>query len=281
MKPLFIFSFLFVAILGCKKQQQNGDGDNGIPAVSYLNTSYGTSTEQTMDVYLPANRDVNTTKVMMVIHGGAWAAGDKSDMVNFIDTIKKRLPDYAIFNLNYRLAFYPNTFPAQEEDTKAAIEFIYNNRNTYGISDKFVLLGASAGAHLSLLHAYKYNSPVAIKAVVDFFGPTDMVALYNSQTTLATVVGGTPTTKPLVYYQSSPINYVTNASCPTIILQGDNDPLVNYQLQSETLKNKLQLANVPYQYILYPGKGHGVDWDGITYANAFSNIQNFLQTYNP
>ena len=65
------------------------------------------------------------------------------------------------------------------------------------ISDKFVLLGASAGGHLSLLHAYKYTTPVKIKAVVDFFGPTDLVDMYNNPASIfappaaiAAVVGG-------------------------------------------------------------------------------------------
>ena len=198
-----------------------------VSASTMLNSSYGTDPLQKMDIYLPAGRTTATTKVLILIHGGGWTAGDKSDFTSAIDTLKLRLPDYAIININYRLASAPanNTFPTQETDTKAAVDFIYNNRSTYLISNKFVLLGASAGGHLSLLEAYKYHSPVNIKAVVDFFGPTDMTDLYNNPgayppIVIAALMNGTPTTNPTLYQQSSPIYFANSSSCPTIILQG-------------------------------------------------------------
>ena len=34
-----------------------------------------------------------------MIHGGGWVSGDKSDFYGpLIDTLKSRVPDYAIFN---------------------------------------------------------------------------------------------------------------------------------------------------------------------------------------
>ncbi|MBK7289650.1 MAG: alpha/beta hydrolase fold domain-containing protein [Chitinophagaceae bacterium] len=92
--------------------------------------------------------------------------------------------------MNYRLGALPanNPFPTQELDIKTAVDFIYNNRADYLISDKYVLMGASAGGHLSLLHAYKYTNPVKIKAVVDFLAQpicqiyTTIQGLPNSST---------------------------------------------------------------------------------------------------
>ena len=41
--------------------------------------------------------------------------------------MKKRLPDYAIFNINYRLSTgISNLFPLQENDVKAALQFIFS-----------------------------------------------------------------------------------------------------------------------------------------------------------
>lgn len=266
----------------CKKDNSNDTGGGGtIAAQTYTNVSYGTDPLQKMDVYLPANRSTASTKVMIIIHGGAWSIGDKSDLNAFIDTLKKRMPDYAIFNINYRLATgTANAFPTQENDVKAAVEFAYGKRSEYLISDKFVLNGQSAGGHLALLQAYKYTTPVKIKAVVDFFGPTDMVDLYNnpgsvSPSLLALIVGGTPTTLPAMYQQSSPINFVTAQCSPTIILQGGADPLVNATTQSLALKNKLVTAGVTNQYVFYPTGGHG-DWNTATFTDAFNNIQVFL-----
>ncbi|MBL0355541.1 MAG: alpha/beta hydrolase [Chitinophagaceae bacterium] len=281
-----LFGACMVAMaVSCKKETTNNN--NVINAATYLNVSYGTYAAQKMDVYLPAGRTTTATKVMLLVHGGAWSSGDKTDLSAFIDTFKRRLPAYAFFNINYRLSATPaNPFPTQEMDVKAALEYIYSKRNEYLISDNIVMAGASAGAHLALLQAYKYAIPVKAKAVVDFFGPTDMNDLYNNpglvpQLAIAGIIGATPLTNPLLYQQSSPLNFVTNsAACPTIILQGSADLLVNAQSQSVVLKDKLLAATVPVQYVGYNGLGHG-DWNSATYSDAFSKIQAFLTLYNP
>jgi acetyl esterase/lipase len=285
---LFCCILLSTTIFSCTKDavSTSNPGDAAV-AYSQTNVGYGGEALQKMDVYLPAGRTTSTTKVMILIHGGAWSSGDKLDFAAYVDTMKRRQPGYAIFNINYRLSVSgTNTFPAQELDTKAAIEYIYSKKDEYKISDKFVLLGASAGAHLSLLHAYKYPAPVKIKAVVDFFGPTDMNDMYTNaglfQLSIFQIVGATPATNATLYQQSSPINFITsNSACPTIILQGDADPLVNDVRQSAPLYARLQAANVPVQYNLYPGKDHGANWGNDTYFNAFNKIDVFLSLHNP
>jgi len=280
---------VLIVFAACSKDDTPAGGvgtGTTIAEKTMLNEAYGTDPLQKMDIYLPAGRSTATTKVLIMVHGGAWIQGDKSDFTGMIDTIKKRLPGYAIFNINYRLAAWPaNIFPTQELDVKAALEFIYGNRNTYLIGDKFVFLGASAGGHLSLLQAYKYSSPVKVKAVVDFFGPTDMVAMYNdvpaNQPGYMLLLSGTPATNPGMYQQSSPINYVSATTCPTIILQGGADPLVNATTQSLALKNKLTSLGVVNQYVFFPTGDHGGNWTTAMYTDAFNNIQTFLAANVP
>ena len=269
----------------CSCQKENNDPQSGGPVAeeTKLNVAYGSDAAQKMDVYLPASRTTASTKVIVLIHGGGWSTGDKSDFNTFVDTLKKHLPGYAIFNINYRLAAgTSNLFPTQENDVKSAIEYIYSKRNEYLISDKFVTLGASAGGHLALLQAYKYTT-IKIKAVVDFFGPTDMVDLYNNPASplapasaVAGVVGATPTTNLTLYQQSSPVNFVTAQTPPTIILQGGVDVLVSPN-QSVALKNKLQTAGVPFQYVFYPTENHG--WTGANLVDSFDKISAFLSTH--
>ena len=281
--------FPAVAILlllhtSCSKTYDGAGGTTTIAEKNMPNVSYGTDAQQKMDIFLPANRTTATTKVMILIHGGAWTTGDKTDFTVYMDTLKKRIPDYAIFNINYRLAVaFPtpaNAFPAQELDVKTAVEFIYGNRASYLISDKFVLMGASAGGHLAMLQSYKYTSTVKIKAVVDFFGPTNMVTMFTdnppTQPALTALLSGTPTTNPTMYFQSSPLNFVVSTSCPTIILQGTADPLVNANTQSIALRDKLTLAGVVNQYVPYVGLGHGDTWPVATYTDAFNKIGVFL-----
>ena len=272
----FLLLLLMVTILSsCKKDE----GTEQEMPITMLNVSYGTSAQQKMDVYLPVGRNVNSTKVMIMIHGGGWNTGDKSDFDQYVDSLKKREPTYAIFNINYRLANPPDVFPAQEQDVKAAVEFIYNKRNEYGISDKFVLLGASAGGHLALLQGYKQTTLFKVKAIVDFFGPTDLTALYNTppnplvQPLLASVTGGTPTTHALLYQASSPLSYVNTQSPPTLILHGGADIVVSPS-QSSLLDTKLFISGVTHQYIFYPTEGHG--WTGANLIDSFNKIQAFL-----
>lgn len=285
--PLALCLMVFFA--SCSKTDSGGGTTTPptptpVAARTIMDTSYGGDARQKMDIHLPANRTSTSTKVMILIHGGGWTGGDKSDFATIIDTFKQRLPDYAIFNINYRLAALPSTnpFPTQELDVKSAVEFIYNNRSAFLLSDKLVLLGTSAGGHLSLLQAYKYRSVAKIKAVVDFFGPTDMAVLYNDYSTniptqlgITALMSGTPATNPTLYQSSSPIQYVDALNCPTIIIQGGADPVVNATTQSQALANKLTLFNVVNQYVFYPTGGHG-DWSPATYTDAFNKIQVFL-----
>lgn len=252
-----------------------------LTASTMLNVPYGTDALQKMDVYLPAGRSTTTTNLMIIVHGGSWSGGDKSDMTQFVDSLQKRLPGYAVANINYRLAsFSGNTFPTQETDVKSAVDFVNNKRIEYNISDKFVLLGVSAGSHLSLLQAYK-NSVPKIKAVVDFFGPNDMVDMYNNPASpsappsgIALLLNGPPPSA--LYTSSSPINFVTAQSPPTIILHGGADQLVRYQ-QSVALRNKLMLNAVAQQYVFYPLEGHG--WIGANLIDSFDKVQAFLNLY--
>jgi len=272
---LLLILFLAILISSCKKENDTPQDDS----VTMMNVSYGSNAQQKMDIYLPANTSSATTKVIIMIHGGAWNTGDKSDFNQYVDSLKKREPTYAIFNINYRLANSPDLFPSQENDVKAAVQFIYDKKTEYRISDKFALVGASAGAHLALLQGYKQTNPVKVKAIIDFFGPTDLTEMYNNPTSplvpllLTSVIGGTPTTQPLTYQMSSPLNYVTNQSPSTLILHGGVDIVVSSS-QSVLLNNKLTISGVIHQYIFYPTEGHG--WVGANLTDSFNKIQAFL-----
>ena len=280
-----LFAITMLLLFSCKKDATDGPGTiippTQIAATTTLNVSYGTDPLQKMDVYLPPARNTGT-KVLIMIHGGGWNSGDKTDLTVYVDTLRKRLPGYAFININYRLvANALTTFPTQENDVKAAIDFIYSKRNEFVFSDKFVLLGVSAGAHLSLLQAYKYSSPVKIKAVVDFFGPTDMAAMYNDPASIFAPPSSiaqlfnnaTPTTSPTLYSQSSPITFANAQAVPTIILHGGQDPLVKVS-QATTLRDKLITFNIPRQYVFYLTEGHG--WAGAPLTDSFDKIQAFL-----
>ncbi len=277
----FFFVLIVTMQISCSKEN-NPDITPPVASVIYTNVSYGSDAQQVMDVYLPENRDVINTKTIVVIHGGGWTGGDKSEMVLLIDSLKKRINEYAFINLNYRLAVNSSidVFPAQENDVKSAIEFYLSKSAEYKVSKGLVILGASAGGHLTLLHSYKNDPGKHIKAVVDFFGPSDLVAAWNDgwlqQLVLMGGIGKTYSQDPQIYLQSSPVNFITSQSPPTIVLQGGTDFVV-YPSQSQILIDKLIAAGVPNKYILYPTDGHGFSIPN--YTDAYNKIEAFLTQY--
>lgn len=291
--PIVVFISFFNS---CKKSDNTNSGSGGntgtnpAVAVTLPDVSYGTDAAQKMDVYLPANRST-ATKVIVLIHGGAWSSGDKKDLSTLqfgmviTDSLKTRFPDYAICNINYRLSTgTTNLFPTQENDVKAAVQYIFDHAADYVIGNKYVFIGESAGAHLCMLQGFKYSTPLKPKAIVSLFGPSDLTDMYNNpagpnpalaQLVLAQTIGATPTTNAAIYTSSSPVNFIGAGSPPTILLHGSNDPLVNPS-QSVAVQTKLLAAGVATQYVLYPGKGHGDDWGDAIYKDAFNKIQAFV-----
>lgn len=283
-KPLLSFlAILFTGLLWTACNKKDAPGPR-LEAVSYTGVKYGADPLQDMDVYLPEGRDTLATPLLILIHGGAWFSGDKKDFQPYVDSIKRIFPRYAIANLNYRLAgIGVNLFPAQEQDIEAAVSYLQQQARGYNISKQFIYLGASAGGHLALLQAYKYDKLPAL-AVVSFFGPSDMADLYyNSPDTLVTrflpfLMGGTPSGNPSLYFTSSPIHYVSAQSCPTLLLQGGKDELVPPQ-EAFRLNDTLATLGVVHELVYYPNEGHG--WSGASLDDSFNKIKSFLQKNIP
>jgi acetyl esterase/lipase len=267
------YVILLVSVVACRKDSP--------PVVEVVNrdVSYGGSAQQKMDVWLPEGRSTGETKTVIVIHGGGWVQGDKSEMAPYVDSLRKRMPDYAFVNLNYRLAYNNsvNVFPVQENDVMAAIEYYLDHAAEYLVSDDLVLLGASAGGHLAMLHAYKNDPAGHVKAVVDFFGPFNLTAMWDygivHQLILYGATGVFPVDNPALYSSSSPSSYITAGCPPTIALQGGADLLVP-PAQTTLLISMLDNAGVVNQLVYYPVESHG--WSGASLTDSFSKIEKFI-----
>lgn len=280
------YFIVVVVLFSCKKEETSSNTAIPTTEQTILNVSYGSDPLQKMDVYLPANRTDTGTKCIILIHGGGWVAGDKSEFTDVVNSFKTALPNYAIFNINYRLAAIPSTniWPTQINDTRAAFDFIVSKAGEYKFNaNKIALFGASAGAHLALLQGYQYNTNNRVKAIVDLFGPTDLIDLYNNPSNpsypslLAMFLSGTPTTNNAMYRSASPIFSITAASPPTIIFHGTADAVVPIS-HSSSLNTALGNANVAKQYIVYNGEGHG--WSGANMQDTYTKTIAFINLYN-
>ena len=283
MKTINFYLIALILLSSCVKEKVHYKDDEELPTVYaeakiLKDVSYGSDVKHVMDIYLPANRSTATTKVFVLIHGGAWTGGDKAEMNYIIGVLQTDFPDYAIFNINYRLfniIGFKNKFPSQENDVNAAVNFILNNRTAYGISDKWVLSGVSAGAHLSLLQSYKHTDKIKPQAVVSYAGPTDLNDLASNP--------GPDTGIMMIYFnslvngtqiQSSPITHVNASTIPTLIFHGGRDGTVPIR-QAQLLDTKLSSFKVIHQFVEYPNSGH-VFSDGVM-LETLDIVKPFLQ----
>ena len=283
MRHFYLALGLVLIFSSCTKKDvesvTQGSQNDSLAAISYADVSYGNSAQQELDVYLPANRN-ETTRMVIIIHGGGWNSGDKSDFNSYITEFQKSLPGYAFANLNYRLVTDSgNYFPTQENDIKAAITFLKNKTAEYNISKNFIFLGISAGAHLAMLQAYKHNDVLQPKGVISFFGPVDLERLYvNSDESipdqLKFIMNATLEANPNIFFESSPLNYVNSNSAPTLMLHGDIDKIVPVE-QAYMLQDKLEEKGVFNKLVIYPGQAHG--WGGKDLSDSFYQVESFIK----
>ena len=265
-KKLQSFVVVVLFIQACSQGHKNDVTPGGGPFVVYKNIVYGTDTvQQDMDVYLPAQRDIENTPVIIMIHGGAWVTGNKTDFNGLgLDTFFTA-NGCALINMNYRLDG-DYRYPAPVDDIGMAMDFIKQQAAAWKINpDRVCLLGRSSGSQLALLYAYSRNSDNRIKAVIDGFGPTDLID--SSMTEAAIGINLTVLLGPYEYNQkawhdASPVFFMKGA-VPTVIFQGTLDVEVN-PVQSQILRDSLSARGVPCMYVSWVGAGHGwnvPDWN--------------------
>lgn len=254
-KVLFGLLMVISIFSGCSKNEP----EIRVSAEEFKDLSYGQSSSQKVDVYLPAGRGADT-KMIILLHGGAWYEGDKASLSEVAKYLRSK--GYACANINYRLTNTAgNIHPAQVNDVEAAIEFIENNASDWQIAQgKMALIGTSAGAHIGLLYAYQ-KSDDRVKAVVSVAGPTDLTDTrrVNQQTAMAVerLLGTTYQSNPEIYRDASPVTHVKTGSSPTLIFHGGQDAVVPIE-QAQALKSKLDQFGVINKLIIYPESGHEV-----------------------
>lgn len=267
---------LFFALTGCNSSDDKNEVNENLPSLDLTGVAYGSDAAQKLDVYLPAGRTEHT-KVFILVHGGGWSSGSRSDFNYVIPLLKAQFPDHAIVNMDYRLASASSpAFPKQIQDIQAVIDFL--KESNYNISDDYAFIGASAGAHLAMLYSYKYDTQHNIKAVCSIVGPTDFTdAYYTSHPYYqyaAQYLLGDAATQPEAAAAISPAVYVSPDSPQTIMFYGGQDPLVPIS-QAVRLKEKLDANDVYNEYYLYSNGGHG-NWNPTVMDDFQDKLVNFF-----
>jgi len=227
-----------------------------------------------LDIYLPQNAKGNLPLIVWV-HGGAWKLNDKfADMGYMKNTVSSFIEQgYAFASIDYRYST-DAVFPAQIQDCNQAIGWLYANAEKYHIDkSKIALIGFSAGGHLASLLALSNNNNIKqftngakkssfkIKAVIDFYGPSNFLALIpkveiNDPTDAVTsLLGGTILERPDLAVLASPTTYVDANDPPFLIFHGEKDESVPYT-QSVLLNAYLRHVNVKSELTVVPNAPH-------------------------
>jgi len=218
------------------------------------------------DLYRPDG--VGPFPAVLVIHGGSWQRGSRSEMARFARRLV--LAGYAVYNIDYRLA-PEHRYPAQLEDVRAAFAWLHGHARSLSVDpQRIAVMGYSAGAHLALLLGLVDGSPRP-RAVVAGGAPSDLTAYPNSPT-LAALIGDTGTALPDVYADASPISHVSPGDPPVLLYHGALDLIVDVE-QSRRLQAKLREAGVHAELLEEPWSGHAtaflLDGDSFRAALAF------------
>ncbi len=112
--------------------------------------AYGAAPRQRFDVYAPP--DAHGAPVILLVHGGAWMIGDKTNRNVIENKVARWVPrGFVVISTDYRMIPEAQV-PQQAQDVAEALAFAQQHAADWGgDARKFVLVGHSAGAHLAAL----------------------------------------------------------------------------------------------------------------------------------
>jgi acetyl esterase/lipase len=215
--------------------------------------------------------------VIVYLHSGAWISGDRTGG----PAIRQAARGYAVASIDYRLA--PQyLWPAQVEDAKAAVRWLRAHASEYRLDpDRIGAFGTSAGGHIAAVLGTSGGVPELegialgnagyssrVKAVVDYYGPTDLLKLDEQKLPCIPLDGNASFMPPSLLIgcpiqqckekaaAANPITYVSPEDPPFLIMHGLLDCLVPWQ-QSSLLQTALAADNVDSKFVIVPNGDHG------------------------
>jgi acetyl esterase/lipase len=214
------------------------------------------------------------------VHGGGWIYGSRRRLSPhlFENAIHDQMLDagYAVASVDYRLAREAG-FPGMLLDVKAAIRWLRGHAGAFDIdSERVVLWGESAGGHLAVMAGictkldgadrsgeHQEQSEVP-RAIVDWYGPTDLTALSQLALENDSEESGSTTENPAAilqqngswtYDELSTATYVRADVPPLFVAHGTDDQIVPVS-HSQELVAQLRAVGATVDYLEVPGADH-------------------------
>ncbi|MFC5463052.1 alpha/beta hydrolase fold domain-containing protein [Massilia niabensis] len=230
-----------------------------------------------LDLYLPAQAPRGGTPVVVLVHGGGWNAGYRSEFVPMALRLAQR--GYAAATISYRLAGEAG-YPAAVDDTRAAVRWVRRHAERHGIDpQRIALAGGSAGAQVAGLaaltadlhgfdpHARDGTVSSAVQAIVNVDGTVDFTTEESRRhdnepgkppSPAAVWLGGRYAEKRAVWHAASPINYVRRGMPPILFIgssqarfQSGRDEMVTRMAARGAVARVVLLPDTPHSFWLF------------------------------
>lgn len=189
-----------------------------------------------VDVFYPAIRSEKKRPSVLLIHGGGWRTGDRSQQIPMAQYLAAR--GFVSITAEYRLSTEA-LYPAAIFDLKAAVRWIRANAEAYNVdTNKIAVLGCSAGGQLAALLGTTNNNPEfedeacnpkhssSVHAIVDVDGTLAFIHPESGEgndkpgkPSAATLwLGKSATEDPALWERVAPLNHVSSGTPPILFL---------------------------------------------------------------
>ncbi len=258
------------------------------------NVSYGESSQNAMDIYMPSAEAGEAKGAVLFIHGGSWMGGDKKEEAVRCRILASR--GYIAATMNYTLRSEENaegyTVFSVMDEISAALGALKDFAATRGVAvEKAGISGYSAGAHLSLLYAYSCaeSAPLKIAFVSSMAGPADISPKsWGEDMTkrIGTLLTGITLTDEMIdsgeangiLASISPTSYVTENAPPTALIHGARDttvPIAN----AEALTEALEENGVPFDLVYLRRSDHSLLQNPLKHLSYYKLLVGYADKY--
>lgn len=213
-----------------------------------LDVAYGDHRKERLDLYFPAQRPT-AAPVLIFLHGGGFREGDRAHY----GYVARPFAARGIITVvaSYRLTADGFTYPAQVEDTRRVVAWVYRNiRQRGGDPGRIYVSGHSAGAILAASVSVKSDWTAALelpRTVIT--GAIPVSASYDLRS-LTSVTNYVP--DPTRRVEASPLLNV-DSPADTIVAVGSPEPYVE---GSKALVDRIQERGARARLIVLEGLDH-------------------------
>ena len=226
------------------------------PGSTFSRTSdlaYGPDPRNKLDIYTPKDAAPDAP-VVVFFYGGSWISGSRGDYAFVGEALASR--GIVAVLADYRL--YPQVhYQELLRDSAQAVGWTRAHIRQYGGNPgKLYVMGHSAGAYNAAMLALDPKwlaaagtTPSIIKGWIGLAGPYDFLPIEDAEV------------KPVFYFPNSPpdsqpINHVSAASPPALLIASVNDTEVNPQRNTGGMASRLRAQGVSVREVYFSRTSH-------------------------